>query len=68
MGVKLGVRLRVFKNRVLRKIFGPKNYEVMSGENYITRRFMLCTSDQILFGYFNALNSVHFCSITFRSN
>jgi hypothetical protein len=28
MGVKLGLRLRVFENRVLRRIFGPKRDEV----------------------------------------
>jgi hypothetical protein len=34
-------RLRVFENRVLRKIFEPKRNEVTgSGENYITRSFM----------------------------
>jgi hypothetical protein len=31
-------RLRVFENRVLRRIFGPKRDEGhRSGENYITR-------------------------------
>jgi hypothetical protein len=29
-------RLRVFETRVLRKVFGPK-----SGEDYITRSFMI---------------------------
>jgi len=33
-----GLRLRVFENRLLRRIFGPKRDEVTgSGENYITR-------------------------------
>jgi hypothetical protein len=38
MGAKLGLltlrkehRLRVFENRVLRRIFGPKRYEVTGG-------------------------------------
>jgi len=34
-------RLRVFDNRVLRKIFGPKRMGKQgSGENYIMRRLM----------------------------
>jgi hypothetical protein len=41
-------RLRVFENRVLRRIFGPKRDEVTGdGENYITRRFMICTLRQV---------------------
>ena len=33
-----GRRLRVFENRVLRRIFGPKRDEVIgNGENYITK-------------------------------
>jgi hypothetical protein len=42
----------VFENRVLRRIFGPKKDEVTegSGEDYITRSFMICTHHQILFG------------------
>jgi hypothetical protein len=31
MGVKLGLRLRVFENRVQRRIFGPKRDEVIGG-------------------------------------
>jgi hypothetical protein len=43
--------LRVFENKVLRRIFGPKRDEVRgSGEDYITRSFMLCTSHQVSFG------------------
>jgi hypothetical protein len=43
--------MRVFKNRVLRRIFGPKRDEVTgSGENYIMRSSMICTAYQILFG------------------
>jgi len=37
-------RLRVFENRVLRRIFEPKRYEVTgSGEIYIMRGLMICT-------------------------
>jgi hypothetical protein len=44
-------RLRMFENRVLRGIFGPKRDEVKgSGDDYITRNLMICTHHQILFG------------------
>ena len=44
-------KLRVFENRVLRKIFGPKKDEVTEGgEGYIKRNFMICAPHQILFG------------------
>ena len=37
-------RLRVFENRVLKRIFGAKKNEVTgSGEDYMTRSFILCT-------------------------
>jgi hypothetical protein len=39
-------RLRVFENRVLRRIFGPKRDEV-TGENCITRNFVICTLRQV---------------------
>jgi hypothetical protein len=43
--------LRVFENRVLRRILGSKRNEVTgSGEDYTTRSFMLCTPLQISFG------------------
>jgi PAS domain-containing protein len=43
-------RLRVFENRALRKIFGPKRDEVIgSGENYM-RSLLICTHQQILIG------------------
>jgi hypothetical protein len=43
-------RLRVFENRVLRRIFGRKRDEVTgNGENYIRRSLMLCTPHPILF-------------------
>jgi hypothetical protein len=36
-------RLKVFENRVLRRIFGPKRDEMMKGgENCIMRSFMIC--------------------------
>jgi hypothetical protein len=41
-------RLRVFENRVLRRIFGPKRDALKkSGENYITRSLMICTVHKI---------------------
>jgi hypothetical protein len=39
-------RLRVFENRVLRRIFGPKRKEV-AGEDYIMRSFITCTLYQV---------------------
>jgi hypothetical protein len=43
-------RLRVFKNRVLRRILRPKRDEIIGGgEDYITRSLMICTPHQILF-------------------
>ena len=44
-------RLRVFENRVLRRIFGPKRIEV-TGEwrKLHMRSLMICTAHQILFG------------------
>jgi hypothetical protein len=42
-------RLRVFENRVLRKVLGPKRYGVTSGEGYIMKSFTISTH-QILFG------------------
>jgi hypothetical protein len=43
--------LRVFENRVLRRIFGPKRDEV-TGEwrRLLNERLMICTHHQILFG------------------
>jgi hypothetical protein len=48
-------RLRVFENRVLRRLFGPKTDEVAAEwrEDYITRNLMTCTHHQILFGESN---------------
>ena len=44
-------RLRVFENRVLRRIIGPKRDKV-TGEwrNYIMRSLVICTRHPILFG------------------
>jgi hypothetical protein len=58
VGVKLGrthiergSKLRVFHNRVLNKIFGPKRDVVTGiGENYIMRSLMICTAHQIYSG------------------
>jgi len=42
--------LRVFDNRVFRRILGPKSYEVIgNGENYMARSLMICTAHPILF-------------------
>ena len=44
-------RLRLFENRVLRRVFGPTRDEVTgSGENYIMRNLMIYTPHPILFG------------------
>jgi hypothetical protein len=47
-------RLRVFENRVLRRIFGPKSDEV-TGEwrNCTMGSFIICTHHQILLGRSN---------------
>jgi hypothetical protein len=44
-------KLRVFKNGVLRLVFGPDREEEAKGrsENCITRNFKICTPHQILF-------------------
>jgi len=43
-------RLRVFENRVLRRIFGPKRDKVTGDrENYLMRSLMICTPHPILF-------------------
>jgi hypothetical protein len=45
-------RLTVFKNRVLRRIFGPKRGRVTGEwrENYIMRSLIICTAHPVLFG------------------
>jgi hypothetical protein len=44
-------RLRVFENRVMRRIFGLKRDEVTgNGEDYIMSSLMVCIAHQILFG------------------
>jgi hypothetical protein len=41
-------RLRVFGNRVLRRIFGPKRDKVTGGrKNCIMRSFVICTLLQV---------------------
>jgi hypothetical protein len=46
-----GRRLRVFENRALRRIFGPKTDEVTGGGgNYIIRSLLICIRHPILFG------------------
>jgi len=45
-------RLRVFENRVLRRVFGPERDEVTgNGENYIMRSLVICTPYPILCGW-----------------
>ena len=45
-------RLRVFENRVLRTVFGPKRDEVTgNGENYIMKNLVICTPYRILCGW-----------------
>jgi len=45
-------RLRVFENRVLRRVFGPKRDEVTgNGEKYIMRSLVTCTPYPILCGW-----------------
>jgi len=43
------IPLRVFENRVLRRIFGTRKEEVKEGENYIVRSLMICTPHPVLF-------------------
>ena len=44
-------RLRVFENRVLRRIFGPKMDEAIGDyRNYIMKSLTICTPHSILFG------------------
>jgi hypothetical protein len=44
-------RVRVFENRVLRRIFGPKKDAVMEVlKNYIMRSLVISTTHPILFG------------------
>ena len=44
--------LRVFENRVLRRVFGPKRDEVTgNGENYIMKILVICTPYCILCGW-----------------
>ena len=51
LSVRVGSRLSVFENRVLRRIFGPKRDDVTgNGENYIMRSVMICTPRPILLG------------------
>ena len=44
--------LRVFENRVLRRVFGPKRNEVTgNGENDIMKSLVICTPYRILCGW-----------------
>jgi hypothetical protein len=42
-------RLRVFENRILRRIFGPKRDEV-TGESFTVSNFIICARLQIVLG------------------
>jgi hypothetical protein len=45
------LRLRVFENRMYKRILGPKRDEVKEiRENYIIRSLMICTAHPILCG------------------
>ena len=45
-------RLRVFENRVLRRVFGPKRDKITgNGEKYIMRSLVICTPYRILWGW-----------------
>jgi hypothetical protein len=47
-------RLKVFENRVLRRVFGPRRDEVTgNGENYIVSSSMICAPYPILCGWYN---------------
>jgi hypothetical protein len=47
-----GRRLKVFENRVLRRVFWPKTDEVTgNGENYIMRSLMISTPYPIFYGW-----------------
>jgi hypothetical protein len=60
MGVELGLalieecRLRMFENRIVRMIFGPKKDE-MTKEwiGLLQEEFVICIPNQILFGLLN---------------
>jgi hypothetical protein len=43
-------RPRVFENRVLRRIFGPKRDEVTGEWRKLHRNFIICTHPQISLG------------------
>jgi hypothetical protein len=46
--------LRVYENRVLKRVFGPKRNEVQeNGESYIMRKRMICIPYRILCGWLN---------------
>jgi hypothetical protein len=45
--VREELKMRVFENRVLRRIFGPKRDGVTGGERCITKSFIICTLRQV---------------------
>jgi hypothetical protein len=48
MGIKCDLSLRILENRVLRRISGPKRYEVRGWRKIIMKSFIICTPCQIL--------------------
>jgi hypothetical protein len=37
-------RMKVFRNKVLRRLYGPMGEEDGDEENYLMRRFIICTN------------------------
>jgi hypothetical protein len=57
--------LRVFENRMMRRIFGHKRVEITEnwGKNCIMRTFINCTSRQILLGLSHEDETSRVCSM-----
>jgi hypothetical protein len=45
--------VRVLENKVLRKIFGPEEEEIITSQNCIMRSFTICMSYQTLLEWAN---------------
>jgi hypothetical protein len=48
--LKKELRLRVFENRILRRIVGPRGMRMWSGEGSTMRNFLVCAVRLILSG------------------
>jgi hypothetical protein len=48
LALREGHKLRIFENKVLRRILRPKRKEKETGENCITRSLIICTLHAIL--------------------